>query len=104
MRWMQRAYVEGSPSLNFFRSTSCLSTSPICSCSLSSCLRTDAAYCVFVGLEDIGFGLLFGSPTAETAPFEWETSSLVQTFFGFFASGGVAESCDGDCGGGALLS
>ena len=47
------ADVDGSPSLKFFRSRSCLSISAISPCSLSSCLRTDATYCAFAGLEDV---------------------------------------------------
>src|SRR6266849_9330849 len=101
---MPLADVDGSPSLKFFRSTSCLSMSATCPCSLSSCLRTDATYCASTGLEDVGFGLFFGSPTTETAPFEPERSSLVQTFFGFFVSAGVADSGDWPGGAGALLS
>src|SRR6266849_3747384 len=101
---MPLADVEGSPALKFFRSTSCLSMSASWPCSFSSWLRTDATYCAFTGLEDAGFGLFFGSPTTETAPFAPERFSLVQTFFGFFVSAGVAESCDWLGGAGALLS
>src|SRR5258708_6502786 len=101
---MPLADVEGSPALKFFRSTSCLLMSASWPCSFSSCLRTDATYCAFTGLEDGGFGLLFGSPTTETAPFAPERFSLVQTFFSFFVSAGVAESCDWLGDGGALPS
>src|SRR6266566_2507775 len=101
---MPLADVEGLPSLKFFRSTSCLSMPAISPCSLSSCLRTDARYCAFAGLEDDGFGLFLGSPTTKTALFAPERFSLVQTFFGFFVSAGGAESRDGAGGVGALLS
>src|SRR5437899_5423308 len=60
--------VEGLPSLKFFRSTSCLSMSAICACSLSSCLRTEATYCASTGWESSGLGLFFASPTTETVP------------------------------------
>src|SRR6266446_1022512 len=101
---MPLADVEGSPSLKFFKSTSCLSMPAISPCSLSSCLRTDPRYCAFAGLEDDGFGLLLGSPTTETAPFAPDRFSLVQTFFGFLASAGGVESWDVAGGAGALLS
>lgn len=100
---MPLADVEGSPALKFFRSASCLSMPAISPCSLSSCLRTDATYCAFAGLEDAGLGLFLGSPTTETAPFAPERFSLVQTFFGFFVSAGGAESWDVTGGAGALL-
>src|SRR5713226_1235797 len=100
---MPLADVDGSPSLNFFRSISCLSISAICPCSLSSCLRTEATYCAFGDLEDAGRGLLLGSPTTETVPVALERFSLVQTFLGLFASAGGAASCDDPCGGGALF-
>src|SRR6266403_1314647 len=96
--------VEGLPSLKFFRSTSCLSMSAICACSLSSCLRTEATYCASTGWESSGLGLFFASPTTETVPLAPEMFSLVQTFFGFFVSEGVEESCHGVGGAGALLS
>src|SRR6266403_271469 len=96
--------VEGLPSLKFFRSTSCLSMSAICACSLSSCLRTAATYCASTGFESAGFGLFFWSPTTEIAPLAPEMFSLVQTFFGFFVSAGVEESCDEVGSAGALLS
>src|SRR5260370_33088669 len=101
---MPPAEAEGSPALKFFRSTSCLSRSATCPCSFSSCLRTDATYCAFTGLEVAGVGLFFGSPTTEAAPFAPERFSLVQIFFGFFVWAEVAESCDGAGGAGALLS
>src|SRR5713226_10017195 len=100
---MPLADVDGSPSLNFFRSISCLSISAICPCSLSSCLRTEDTYCAFAGFEDAGFVWFFGSPPTETVPVALERFSLVQTFLGLFASAGGAASCDDRCGGGALL-
>src|SRR5258708_13002140 len=87
---MPLADVEGSPSLKFFTSRSCLSTPATSPCSLSSCLRTDATYCAFAGLEDAGFGLFLGSPTTATAPFAPERFSLVKPFFVFFVSAGGA--------------
>src|SRR5258708_8312329 len=78
--------------------------SAICPCSLSSCFRTDAAYCAFAGLEAVGFELFFVSPTTEIAPLALGMSSLVQTFFGFLVSAGDAGSCEVDCGGAAELS
>src|SRR5260370_16815528 len=95
---------EGWVGLKFVRSTSCLSTSAGCPCSFSSCLRTDATYCALTGLDDSVFGLFFGSPTTEAAPFALERFSLVQTFFGFCVWAEFAESCDGAGGAGALLS
>src|ERR1700686_1874274 len=101
---MPLADVEGSPSLKFFRSTSCLSRPATSPCNLSSRLRTDATYCAFAGLEAAGFGLVLESPTTETGPFAPERFSLVQTFFGFFVSAGGVESWDVASGAGALLS
>jgi hypothetical protein len=52
---------------------------------------------------DFALATLFESPTTETAPFAPERFSLVQTFFGFFVSAGVAAACDGAVGAGAPL-
>src|SRR5260370_876939 len=80
--------------------------SSICAWSFSTWLRMKAAYWAFAGLgwAGAGTGLLLGSPTTETVPFAPETVSLVQTFLGFGASAGGAESCDCAAGAGELVT
>src|ERR1700730_10367329 len=84
---MPLAAVEGSHSLKFFRSTSCLSRPATSPCNLSSCLRTDRTYCAFASLEAAGFGLVLESPTTETGPFAPERFFVGPDFFWFLRLG-----------------